>query len=63
MKWTNPEKTQTAKKKKKKTKNRTTILSSNSTAGYISKENETTQKDRCTPMFIATVTYNSQDMK
>ena len=62
MKWTNSEKTQTA-KKNKKPKNRTTILSSNSTAGYISKENETTQKDRCTPMFIATVTYNSQDMK
>ena len=42
-------------KKKNKTKNRTTISSySNSTSGNKIKESETlTQKDICTPMFIA----------
>ena len=37
-----------------KTNNRTTIQSSNSTSGYLAKENENTiRKDICTPMVTA----------
>ena len=47
-----------------KTENRTTRTPSNSTPGYIAKENENTNLKRNTqPNVHSSITYNSQDMK
>ena len=47
-----------------KTKNRTTIWSSNSTPGYISKENENTNLKRYMhPNVHSGIIYNSQNME
>ena len=46
----------------KKAKNRTTIRSSNSTPGYLSKENENTNSKRYMhPNIHSSITYSSQD--
>ena len=47
-----------------RTENRTTIWSSNSTAGYMSEENENTILKRCMhPNVYSRIIYNSQDMR
>ena len=44
-------------------KNRTTIWPSNSTPGYVSKENKSSDSKRHTPIFIAALFTNCQDME
>jgi len=47
----------------KKYKTRTTIQSSNSTSGYLFKENKNTNLKRYMNPYVKSPIYNSQDMK
>ena len=47
-----------------KIKNKITVWSSNSTSGYLSKENENTNPKRYMQLYVhCSVIYNSQDME